>query len=108
MMHPVSFWKEHTRSVILRGALALGVATAALGVTAQPALGLDVDRELAARTNEAYNFSANADTIRLQTAKDALPSRYDLRDLGVVTPVKFQNPWGTCWGWRAIPRPGTS
>ena len=108
MMHPVSFWKDRPRSVILRGALALGVATAALGVTAQPALGLDVDRELAARTNEAYNFSANADTIRLQTAKDALPSRYDLRDLGVVTPVKFQNPWGTCWGFGAIAASETS
>ena len=108
MMHTVGFWKERTRSLILRGACALGVATAALGVMAQPALGLDVDGELAARTNDAYNFSANADTIRLQTADDVLPSAYDLRDLGVVTPVKFQNPWGTCWGFGAIAASETS
>ncbi len=108
MMHTVGFWKERTRSLILRGACALGVATAALGVMAQPALGLDVDGELAARTNDAYNFSANADTIRLQTAEDVLPSAYDLRDLGVVTPVKFQNPWGTCWGFGAIAASETS
>ncbi|MBM6755129.1 S-layer homology domain-containing protein [Collinsella tanakaei] len=108
MMHTVGFWKERTRSLILRGACALGVATAALGVMAQPALGLDVDGELAAKTNDAYNFSANADTIRLQTAEDVLPSAYDLRDLGVVTPVKFQNPWGTCWGFGAIAASETS
>ena len=108
MMHTVGFWKERTRSLILCGACALGVATAALGVMAQPALGLDVDGELAARTSDAYNFSANADTIRLQTAEDVLPSAYDLRDLGVVTPVKFQNPWGTCWGFGAIAASETS
>ena len=28
-----------------------------------------------------------------------LPSSYDLRDEGVVTPVKLQNPWGTCWAF---------
>ena len=29
----------------------------------------------------------------------ALPSSYDQRDLGIVTPPKFQNPWGTCWAF---------
>ena len=27
------------------------------------------------------------------------PSRYDLRDLGVVTPIKNQNHYGTCWAF---------
>lgn len=27
---------------------------------------------------------------------------FDLRDHGLVTPVKLQNPWGTCWGFAAI------
>ena len=31
-----------------------------------------------------------------------LPERYDLRDYGRVTPVKNQNPYGTCWAFSAI------
>ena len=33
------------------------------------------------------------------TPIDGLPEKYDLRDEGLVTPVKFQNPWGTCWAF---------
>ncbi len=29
----------------------------------------------------------------------SLPSRYDLRELGYVTTVKDQNPYGTCWAF---------
>ena len=32
----------------------------------------------------------------------AFPAKFDLRDRGVVTPVKNQNPWGTCWAFAAI------
>ena len=32
---------------------------------------------------------------------DRFPSKFDLRDLGVVTPVKQQNPWGSCWAFAA-------
>ena len=35
-------------------------------------------------------------------AQAKMPSKFDLRDKGVVTPVKFQNPWGTCWGFASI------
>lgn len=28
-----------------------------------------------------------------------LPSSFDQRDLGIVTPPKFQSPWGTCWAF---------
>lgn len=35
------------------------------------------------------------------TASD-LPEKLDLRDRGVVTPVKLQNPYGTCWGFSTI------
>ena len=28
---------------------------------------------------------------------DSFPEKFDLRERGVVTPVKSQSPWGTCW-----------
>lgn len=37
-----------------------------------------------------------------------LPEKYDLRDLGVVTPVKSQSPFGTCWGFASIAAAETS
>ncbi len=33
------------------------------------------------------------------SAQAAIPSAYDLRSEGLVTPVKFQNPWGSCWAF---------
>ena len=36
------------------------------------------------------------------SADSALPSRYDMRDDGIVTPVKLQYPWGCCWCYGAI------
>ena len=31
------------------------------------------------------------------SAQENLPAQFDQRNLGIVTPVKMQNPWGTCW-----------
>ncbi len=33
------------------------------------------------------------------TAQAAIPGTYDLRSEGLVTPVKLQNPWGSCWAF---------
>ena len=33
---------------------------------------------------------------------DEFPVRFDLREYGVVTPVKMQDPWGTCWSFGGI------
>ena len=41
-------------------------------------------------------------------SSETFPEKFDLRDKGVVTPVKFQNPWGTCWGFSAIAAAETS
>ena len=31
-----------------------------------------------------------------------LPKSYDSRKLGLITPVRNQNPWGTCWAFGAL------
>ena len=36
------------------------------------------------------------------------PTAYDLRNEGVVTPVKKQSPWGSCWSFGAIAAAETS
>ena len=41
-------------------------------------------------------------------ADSALPSRYDMREKGIVTPVKLQYPWGSCWSFSAIAAAETS
>ena len=33
------------------------------------------------------------------SASDRFPDKYDLREHGVITPVKSQSPWGTCWSF---------
>ena len=33
---------------------------------------------------------------------DSFPTTFDLRNRGVIAPVKSQNPWGTCWSFAAI------
>ena len=73
----------------------------------------DVDTD--ANTDVDITANDNADTDKteaaipvLQSAEDSpaaeseFPSKFDLRDLGRVTPVKQQNPWGTCWAFAAI------
>lgn len=42
------------------------------------------------------------------TLRTDFPEVFDLRDYGVVTPVKQQNPFGTCWGFSAIAASETS
>ena len=32
----------------------------------------------------------------------AMPAKYDMRDAGIVPPVRSQGNWGTCWGFASI------
>ncbi len=52
----------------------------------------------------ALTVTTNAYAEETQT----LPEKYDLRDYGYVTPVKNQDPWGTCWSFSAIASVETS
>ena len=55
-------------------------------------------------------WTSNAANTGL-TAQAELPSKYDLRNVdgnNYVTPVKLQNPWGSCWSFGAIAAVETS
>ena len=47
-------------------------------------------------------------SIAVDADEDIYPVRFDLREYGVVTPVKLQNPWGTCWAFGGIAAAETS
>ncbi len=53
----------------------------------------------------AVDDGSNASAL---TAQSALPSKYDLRSDGLVTPVKNQSPWGACWAFAGIAAAETS
>ena len=52
--------------------------------------------QLQDKSNDPFDFTEKKSETK------AYPEPYDLRDKGYVTPVKFQNPFGTCWGFAAI------
>lgn len=43
------------------------------------------------------SYLANLNTGIQQGIQDALASSYNLRSKGVLTPIRNQNPYGTCW-----------
>lgn len=50
-----------------------------------------------------------ADTIVLTTGQDkttqtqaSLPEKYDARDANLISPVRLQDPWGTCWAFGSL------
>ena len=53
----------------------------------------------------AVDDGSNASAL---SAQSALPSKYDLRSDGLVTPVKSQSPWGACWAFAGIAAAETS
>ena len=61
--------------------------------------------------DDPFDFDSGSDAAKLENAAKTFPASFDLRHCdtdgdGVyenyVTPVKLQNPFGTCWGFGAI------
>ena len=68
-----------------------------------------IEKAQADKSIQTYSYAYSSDIQALSYDSDYTPSdKYDLRDKGVVTPVKFQNPWGTCWGFSIIAAAETS
>lgn len=55
----------------------------------------------------AVDDGVDAQSGKLE-AQSALPSKYDLRSDGLVTPVKSQSPWQACWAFAGIAAAETS
>ena len=77
-------------------AVTASLAACMLPLTAQAARGLELDQ---AASSYSWSGAAPASTYSARNA--SLPGVFDMRGQGWVSRVKFQNPWGTCWGFAA-------
>ncbi len=57
---------------------------------------------------QTYSYAKEGVNTASENSTYSPSEKYDLRDKGVVTPVKFQNPWGVCWGFSTIAAAETS
>ena len=110
-----------TRHRVLRGCMAFALAFGLCGVAPTAALADEQSEvsewqaavgQMDAATYQPYSYADASDTPApaansleeeaTLTGASITNSEFDLRDYGLVTPVKLQNPWGTCWGFAAI------
>ena len=59
-------------------------------------------------TNLLYSSASYSDGVDASLAATTMPTSFDLRDQGTVTPVKDQTPWGTCWSFGSTAAAETS
>lgn len=81
-----------------------GSSAFTLSADAVEETGSDGIAEIQEQSNDQTDAFAPEDGYRLLTS-GAKPASYDLRDVdgkSYITPVRQQNPYGTCWGFGAI------
>ena len=90
-------------------------AVLCFGMLPASALALDAGDEWPDFSNgarpglDAFDFVEGETLTNFLLATDPLPESFDLRhvqtpggEVSYVTPVRLQNPYGTCWGYAAI------
>ena len=85
---------------------------AAFAVQSEGVAAQDIEQQNAADQAEEHGTGAVPDGISAQSVHDsnydapmaraAIPAKYDSRSQGVITSVKDQDPFGTCWAFGAI------
>ena len=65
------------------------------------------DADCADRTDNRTKCDTSAQ-ICIETEITNFPAKFDLREKGLVTPVKAQDPWNTCWAFAASSAAETS
>ena len=86
----------------------LGIGTFAKENNAAPEPELIVSETHTQPCSTSFDFTEQASQDALLQQAEDLPAAFDLRDQNNVTPVKLQNPFGTCWAFAAIAAAETS
>lgn len=107
--------KRRTTALILSLALMLTMmpftsfdAFAASDSGADDEILQEMARQMQDEDADPFAFRGKGGKMKAQAS---YPDQYDLRDINdecYVTPVRFQNPFGTCWGFAAIAAAETS
>lgn len=97
-------------AILLAGVL--GTPAAADAETLAQRISSDYVPTVESIVSEGDPFAWTGSPVALMSNGEALPAAFDLRDSeaygNAVTPVKFQNPWGTCWAFGVVAASETS
>lgn len=97
-------------AILLAGAL--GAPAAAGAQTLAQRIPSDCVPTVESIADAGDPFAWTASPVATMSDGESLPAAFDLRDSAAygdaVTPVKFQNPWGTCWAFGVVAASETS